>query len=116
VWYLGDAFLKNVYTAFRYYPPAVGFGELKPAFNKLSSDINVELTDGSQATAGAQPTPFIQQPYIDQPTGNITTIGVTFIPEPTASTGSGPSSAFRVAVGAYSLAVCLIAGSLGCLF
>lgn len=27
-WDLGSPFLKNVYTAFRFDPPAVGFGEL----------------------------------------------------------------------------------------
>ncbi|KAG8980005.1 hypothetical protein FRC05_007448 [Tulasnella sp. 425] len=27
-WIIGDAFLKNVYSVFRYYPPAVGFAQL----------------------------------------------------------------------------------------
>lgn len=27
-WIVGDAFLKNVYSVFRYYPPAVGFAQL----------------------------------------------------------------------------------------
>jgi hypothetical protein len=32
-WILGDAFMRNVYTAFRYKPAAIGFGVLKPEYN-----------------------------------------------------------------------------------
>lgn len=31
-WIVGDAFLKNVYTTFRYEPPAVGFASLAPQY------------------------------------------------------------------------------------
>lgn len=31
-WILGAPFLRNVYSAFRYYPSAVGFAKLKPEY------------------------------------------------------------------------------------
>lgn len=38
-WLLGAAFMKNVYTAFRYQPtPQVGFATLAPAYNYQSSN------------------------------------------------------------------------------
>lgn len=45
-WIIGDAFLKNVYSAYRYYPtPAVGFAQLSPGFLSLSPKGN--LTDAT---------------------------------------------------------------------
>ncbi|KAG8906380.1 hypothetical protein FRC01_008037, partial [Tulasnella sp. 417] len=64
-WIVGDAFLKNVYSVYRYYPPAVGFAQLanpealtqpQPALSVsvVSSPIptNVLTLGGSQSAAG----------------------------------------------------------------
>lgn len=37
---LGDAFMKNVYTAYRYSPPSVGFAKLKKEYNIQPQSIN----------------------------------------------------------------------------
>ncbi|KAL1408717.1 hypothetical protein Q8F55_005530 [Vanrija albida] len=46
-WIIGDAFLKNVYTTFRYEPPAVGFAQLAPAY---VLDPNARPSDGAAPT------------------------------------------------------------------
>ncbi|MBW0559148.1 hypothetical protein O181_098863, partial [Austropuccinia psidii MF-1] len=36
-WVIGDSFLKNVLSVYRYFPPAVGFAKLSNAFNSTSA-------------------------------------------------------------------------------
>jgi len=37
-WIMGDTFLKNVYSVFRYNPPSVGFAALSPAAKQLTQE------------------------------------------------------------------------------
>lgn len=40
-WILGDTFLKNVYSVFRFDPPSIGFAELSTLAQSLPSDSDV---------------------------------------------------------------------------
>jgi cathepsin D len=53
-WIVGDTFLKNVYSVFRYNPPSVGFASLSDYAKGLSGDLDAEVptpTLGSVAAA-----------------------------------------------------------------
>ncbi|KIY60860.1 acid protease, partial [Cylindrobasidium torrendii FP15055 ss-10] len=49
-WIVGDTFLKNVYSVYRYSPPAVGFAELSSTATAMNGDIQAEVP---QATIGS---------------------------------------------------------------
>ncbi|KAJ7180625.1 aspartic peptidase A1 [Mycena filopes] len=59
-WIVGDTFLKNVYSVFRYNPPSIGFAALSDYSLSLNGDVNLEVpsaTIGSisaAATAGSK--------------------------------------------------------------
>ncbi|KAL0564381.1 hypothetical protein V5O48_017667 [Marasmius crinis-equi] len=60
-WIVGDAFLKNVYSVFRYNPPSVGFAELSAYSLSMNGVINAVVptpTIGSVA-AGVSATSFV---------------------------------------------------------
>jgi len=48
-WIIGDTFLKNVYSVFRYNPPSVGFADL----SKIALDMNVPGGSVPTATIGS---------------------------------------------------------------
>lgn len=53
-WIVGDTFLKNVYTVFRYNPPSVGFANLSSVATGMDGDLNLAVptpTFGSVAAA-----------------------------------------------------------------
>jgi hypothetical protein len=56
-WIIGDAFLKNVYSVFRFNPPSVGFAQLSTAAEELSRATlplpspSFDGSDGVQVTA-----------------------------------------------------------------
>ncbi|TXT10806.1 hypothetical protein VHUM_02311 [Vanrija humicola] len=53
-WIIGDAFLKNVYTTFRYEPPAVGFAQLAPKY-ALSLDDRPDFGAGTNGSLSLSP-------------------------------------------------------------
>ncbi|WOO82554.1 Cathepsin D [Vanrija pseudolonga] len=77
-WTLGSMFLRNVYTAFRLDPPAVGFAD-------LADDIRPPRT----------PLPYTMLPLVASLTGNasVTDALSTARPAPTATAASKPSRA-----------------------
>ncbi|KAF5362015.1 hypothetical protein D9756_002632 [Leucocoprinus leucothites] len=59
-WIIGDTFLKNVYSVFRYEPPSVGFAELSSTANTLSGASEAVPTPtlaSTAATVSASSTP-----------------------------------------------------------
>ncbi|KAF8624021.1 hypothetical protein AX17_007227 [Amanita inopinata Kibby_2008] len=57
-WIFGDTFLKNVYSVFRYDPPAVGFAELSSAaiaVNGVSAPLPTATIGSAAATVSATP-------------------------------------------------------------
>ncbi|KAJ7623249.1 aspartic peptidase A1 [Roridomyces roridus] len=53
-WIVGDTFLKNVYSVFRFNPPSVGFAQLSATSLAMNGDVNLEVpsaTIGSVAAA-----------------------------------------------------------------
>jgi len=55
-WIVGDTFLKNVYSVFRFDPPAVGFATLSSTANALSGDINAPVPTPTLGSVQAQVT------------------------------------------------------------
>jgi len=58
-WVLGDTFLKNVYTVYRYDPPSVGFAQLSPAVRYAgtgtSSTSSIPLSTSTSTSTTSDP-------------------------------------------------------------
>jgi len=53
-WVLGDTFLKNVYSVYRYAPPSVGFAQLSPAVKNAGTTTSVtSLTTTTPSTTNS---------------------------------------------------------------
>jgi len=56
-WIVGDTALKNVYSVYRYNPPAVGFANLAGAITSSASSVSTTIPDVSSISDAATPTP-----------------------------------------------------------
>ncbi|KAF8507481.1 aspartic peptidase A1 [Hysterangium stoloniferum] len=85
-WIVGDTFLKNVYSVFRYDPPSVGFAQLSPSLPGAGSDPGTVTTS-----------PGIIAFPSSVPAGATQTLGASANPT-SSSSGSGTSLENDVAI------------------
>lgn len=78
-WLLGDAFLKNVYSVYRYEPPSVGLAKLNPSLDNTA--IVQEIYNSPSLTASA---------YTTDATGGVHPVAT--VAGATVGTASGSSS------------------------
>ncbi|OCF32449.1 endopeptidase [Kwoniella heveanensis BCC8398] len=52
-WIVGASFLKNVYSTFRYNPPAIGFAELANGMSTVSNGTSTSTTSGGTSGSGS---------------------------------------------------------------
>lgn len=55
-WIVGDTFLKNVYSVFRYNPPSVGFANLSEVATAMSDNVNAAVPTPTLGSVAAQVT------------------------------------------------------------
>ncbi|KAJ6581457.1 acid protease [Mycena capillaripes] len=55
-WIIGDVFLKNVYSVFRYNPPSVGFASLSDFSLSMNGDLNLEVPSATIGSISAAAT------------------------------------------------------------
>lgn len=55
-WIVGDTFLKNVYSVFRYNPPSVGFANLSDVATAMSDNVNAAVPTPTFGSVAAQVT------------------------------------------------------------
>ncbi|KAJ7606122.1 aspartic peptidase A1 [Mycena polygramma] len=55
-WIVGDTFLKNVYSVFRYNPPSVGFASLSDVALAMNGDVNLEVPSATIGSVSAAAT------------------------------------------------------------
>lgn len=100
---VGDTFLKNVFSVFRYDPPAVGFAALKGTSSQTAATTSGAVGSVAPATA----TPSTSSPETAAPpiitTGNTASAtGVTGgsgLPEPVAASSNTPSTPTLIPAG-----------------
>ncbi|KAJ7128505.1 hypothetical protein C8R44DRAFT_873222 [Mycena epipterygia] len=83
VWIVGDTFLKNVYSVFRYKPPSVGFASLSDYSLSLNGNINLgapspTIGSVSAAAAAGSNDRHASSAAASRPSSLILTIAMTF--------------------------------------
>lgn len=60
-WILGDVFMKNVFTAFRYAPgPSIGFATLSPSLSSSNTSSSSDTTPSDSTSSAARSNPIFR--------------------------------------------------------